>query len=303
MWGTVFQISTEKSSMGCCSGKVVDEQSLPSTPKTAGVPPTEEERLVHDPHLEQIADGVDFVQTLLQSSFVTNNTSLKEQFEKAMTETTPEEVQEADETYYSEAEQAGVEQRIGVLPSVSGYAQDDRKIRWQKGELLGVGAFGKVYLALDVDTGQLLAVKQVTLGGQPNSSKFKEQLRSLETEISLLRPLKHENIVAYYGCDRDGEDLNIYLELVPGGSIASLLQKFGPFSENVCRSYTRQLLYGLEYLHANRIIHRDIKGGNLLVDSNGLVKLADFGASTRIQVIRVAIFLYWQMALVLSCGA
>lgn len=281
--------------MGCCgtkeeSAKPAAKSTLVEVPEILPSPTTSETaRLVHDPHLEKIANEVDFVKTLMQSSFVSSDNSIKEQFERCMNETTAEEVQRADATYYSEAEQAKIEKRIGVLNASAVSMKEDRQIRWQKGEVLGVGAFGKVFLALDVDTGQLLAVKQVTLGDQPNSRKFQEQLQALEQEISLLRPLQHENIVTYYGCDRDGDDLNIYLELVPGGSIASLLQKFGPFSENVVRNYTRQLLLGLEYLHANRIIHRDIKGGNLLVDSNGLVKLADFGASTRIQNFMTAV--------------
>jgi hypothetical protein len=64
--------------------------------------------------------------------------------------------------------------------------------------------------------------------------------------------------------------------------VAHLLKQFGPFSLSVVREYTRQILLGLEYLHDNGIIHRDIKGGNILVDANRTVKLADFGASTQL---------------------
>ena len=76
--------------------------------------------------------------------------------------------------------------------------------------------------------------------------------------------------------------LHIFLEFVPGGSIASLLSKFGPFAERVISVYTRQILEGLEYLHRNQIMHRDIKGANILVDNAGVVKLADFGASRQL---------------------
>jgi serine/threonine protein kinase len=69
-------------------------------------------------------------------------------------------------------------------------------------------------------------------------------------------------------------------EFVPGGSISLLLSKFGPFPEDVIRKYTRQIMEGLTYLHTNSVIHRDIKGANLLVTQSGIVKLADFGCST-----------------------
>jgi len=238
-----------------------------------------------DPHLEALANNVDFVNTVLQSSFVSTNSGLREQFDQALKETTPEEIQEAEDTYFSESEQANMLSRFGFLDTSSAPVISDRKITWQKGELLGVGAFGRVYMALDVDTGGLLAVKQVTLGGNPTDKSFVEQMRALESEITLLRPLKHENIVRCYGCERVGDELNIFLELVPGGSITSLLQKFGPFPEVMVRVYTRQLLCGLEYLHAHRIIHRDIKGANILVDNTGMVKLADFGASKQLQTV------------------
>ena len=71
----------------------------------------------------------------------------------------------------------------------------------------------------------------------------------------------------------------VFLEYVPGGSIASMLTRFGCFAETLCRHYTRQILLGLEYLHGVKVAHRDVKGANVLVNRNGVVKLTDFGAA------------------------
>ena len=71
----------------------------------------------------------------------------------------------------------------------------------------------------------------------------------------------------------------MYVRYVSGGSIRKILTAFGPLTEAIVRVYTRQILLGLEYLHNNRAIHRDIKGANILVDTRGSVKLADFGCS------------------------
>jgi serine/threonine protein kinase len=74
--------------------------------------------------------------------------------------------------------------------------------------------------------------------------------------MTILRRLNHPNIVRYYGTSREGNQLNIFLEYVPGGSIHSLLQRFGHLTEEVIAVYTRQILTGLEYLHRHKVVHR-----------------------------------------------
>ncbi|XWS39346.1 hypothetical protein CRYUN_Cryun18bG0044700 [Craigia yunnanensis] len=155
-------------------------------------------------------------------------------------------------------------------------------IRWRKGELIGCGAFGRVYMGMNLDSGELLAVKQVLIAANASKEKTQAHIRELEEEVKLLQNLSHPNIVRYLGTAREDDSLNILLEFVPGGSISSLLGNFGSFPESVVRMYTKQLLLGLEYLHKNRIVHRDIKGANILVDNKGCIKLADFGASKKV---------------------
>eukprot|EP01080_Neovahlkampfia_damariscottae_P005215 gene5215-8827_t len=149
---------------------------------------------------------------------------------------------------------------------------------WQKGGLLGSGSSGEVYMALNVDTGEPMAVKMIPIS--TDSPEGKENVKSIAKEINLMKKLNHENIVRYLGSDiQDSKTLCIFLEFVPGGSLSSLLKKFTLFHENIVRLYTRQILSGLKYLHDNNIVHRDIKGGNILLDEKGTIKLADFGHS------------------------
>lgn len=156
---------------------------------------------------------------------------------------------------------------------------------WRLGKLLGQGAFGRVYLCYDADTGRELAVKQVQF--DPESPETSKEVSALECEIQLLKNLCHERIVQYYGCLRDSMErtLSIFMEYMPGGSIKDQLKSYGALTENVTRRYTRQILEGVSYLHSNMIVHRDIKGANILRDSVGNVKLGDFGASRRLQTI------------------
>ncbi|XP_029363427.1 mitogen-activated protein kinase kinase kinase 3 isoform X2 [Echeneis naucrates] len=158
-------------------------------------------------------------------------------------------------------------------------------VTWRQGKLLGQGAFGRVYLCYDVDTGRELAAKQVQF--DPDSPETSKEVSALECEIQLLKNLHHERIVQYYGCLRDHNErtLTIFMEYMPGGSVKDQLKAYGALTENVTRKYTRQILEGMSYLHSNMIVHRDIKGANILRDSAGNVKLGDFGASKRLQTI------------------
>src|SRR6195952_791616 len=99
-------------------------------------------------------------------------------------------------------------------------------------------------------------------------------------EIDLLKNLDHPNIVKYQGSVKTPETLNIILEYCENGSLHSICKNFGKFPENLVALYMSQVLQGLLYLHEQGVIHRDIKGANILTTKEGLVKLADFGVAT-----------------------
>ncbi|KAL5777049.1 hypothetical protein ACOSP7_009975 [Xanthoceras sorbifolium] len=144
---------------------------------------------------------------------------------------------------------------------------------WEKGELLGRGSFGSVYEGIS-DDGFFFAVKEVSLLDQ--GSQGKQSIYQLEQEIALLSQFEHENIVQYYGTDKDESKLYIFLELVTKGSLQNLYQRYN-LRDSQVSAYTRQILHGLKYLHDRNVVHRDIKCANILVDASGSVKLADFG--------------------------
>jgi mitogen-activated protein kinase kinase kinase len=169
------------------------------------------------------------------------------------------------------------------------YLEQDswENVKYMKGALIGQGSFGSVYLALHAVTGELMAVKQVELPSASGTSQMDHRknhmVEALKHEIGLLRDLKHKNIVQYLGSNSDDQHLNIFLEYVPGGSVATMLVNYGPLGESLIQNFVRQILQGLSYLHSRDIIHRDIKGANILVDNKGSVKISDFGISKRVE--------------------
>eukprot|EP00668_Euglena_longa_P005411 GGOE01006378.1.p1 GENE.GGOE01006378.1~~GGOE01006378.1.p1 ORF type:complete len:809 (-),score=105.90 GGOE01006378.1:276-2702(-) len=158
----------------------------------------------------------------------------------------------------------------------NGDAQKGRKpkVKYKVSDVLGRGGFATVYLGMNQDTGELIAVKRIMVSKNEGS-----KIKAICKEIDILRSLSHSKVVQYLGYEVEAGFLNILLEYVPGGSIASLLEKFGEFDENVIRIYTLQILIGLNYLHDNKVLHRDIKGANILVTQRGTVKLTDFGSA------------------------
>ncbi|KAJ1646883.1 mitogen-activated protein kinase kinase kinase [Coemansia asiatica] len=165
-------------------------------------------------------------------------------------------------------------------------------IQWIKGKLIGKGSFGNVHVAINAATGEVIAVKQIKLpksicalnkgvGSQRDKDQWEEAISMMYTEVELLKDLDHENIVQLLGFEIVGGVMSMFLEYVPGGTVQSLVQQHGPLPESVVHSFLRQILAGLAYLHERSILHRDIKGANILVDETGTCKISDFGVSRR----------------------
>ncbi|KAJ6575035.1 kinase-like domain-containing protein [Mycena capillaripes] len=152
------------------------------------------------------------------------------------------------------------------------------------GELIGKGSYARVYLAMNANNGELMAVKRVetpqTASDRVDSRQL-EVVEALKFESETLKYLEHPNIVQYLGFEETPETLNIFLEYVPGGTIGSCLSKHGKFNQEVTKWFTEQILAGLEYLHSTGILHRDLKGDNILVEPSGTCKISDFGISKK----------------------
>lgn len=198
--------------------------------------------------------------------------------------TSPGRISTRDGSSQESLKAAESDQALQKLASLS-VAAVSPPINWSKGKLLGAGAFGQVFLCHDHNTGRQLAVKVVDIDPHSDPATQKEVL-CLETEIQLLKNLRHERIVTYFGTERSDSKLCIFTEYMPGGSIYQHLKNVGALNEVLTRKYTKQILQGVAYLHEHNIVHRDVKGANILRDSDGNVKLADFGASKRLHTIR-----------------
>mmetsp|Transcript_65366 Transcript_65366/g.156282 ORF Transcript_65366/g.156282 Transcript_65366/m.156282 type:complete len:443 (+) Transcript_65366:145-1473(+) len=166
-------------------------------------------------------------------------------------------------------------------PSKPNSRSSGEVLGWRRGREIGNGSYGSVFLAQDLVDGHTFAVKAAKLDERDEGDrKFCDKLRQ---ELEVCRDLRHRHIVSCLGHDYVRGRLYIYLEYVPGGSLRSMLNNFGALEGALLQKATRGILKGLHYLHTHEppIVHRDLKGANVLVDLNFCMKLADFGCSKR----------------------
>ncbi|XP_074497197.1 mitogen-activated protein kinase kinase kinase kinase 5 isoform X1 [Sebastes fasciatus] len=149
--------------------------------------------------------------------------------------------------------------------------QDDFEILLR----VGGGTYGEVYKARNKQNGELAAIKVIKMEPEDDFS-------IIQQEIVIVKSCKHPNIVAYYGSYIRAHKLWICMEFCGGGSLQDIYHVTGPLSEPQIAYICREMLQGLDYLHAQKKIHRDIKGANVLLNDQGEVRLADFGISAQI---------------------
>lgn len=159
-------------------------------------------------------------------------------------------------------------------------SSDNRVVvdKYAKGKLLGKGGFAKCYLATCLSTNTDYALKIVQ---KSSLVKLKSRLK-LQSEIKIHRSLNHEYIVRFDRFFEDHANAYIRLELCSNNSMSELQKRRKRLTEPEARYYLSQLVAGMEYLHANLIIHRDLKLGNLFIDENLCVKIGDFGLATKL---------------------
>ncbi|KAG4158621.1 hypothetical protein ERO13_D02G130100v2 [Gossypium hirsutum] len=155
--------------------------------------------------------------------------------------------------------------------------REDPSTKYELLNELGKGSYGAVYKARNIRTSELVAVKVISL------SEGEEEYEEIRGEIEMLQQCSHSNVVRYFGSYPGEEYLWIVMEYCGGGSVADLMNDTEePLEENQIAYICREALKGLDYLHSIFKVHRDIKGGNILLTEQGEVKLGDFGVAAQL---------------------
>ncbi|GAA5849655.1 hypothetical protein JCM8547_000523 [Rhodosporidiobolus lusitaniae] len=149
----------------------------------------------------------------------------------------------------------------------------------QRGELLGEGGFARVYLCTEPDGITYKALKVIDKQ-QLKSTKTKSKLFA---EIKIHQAMQHPNIIAFEHCFEDDSNVYMQLELCSNGSLLDLLRLRRRYSEPEARFYLTQLVGACDYMHANSVIHRDLKLGNLMLDENMDLRVGDFGLAALVK--------------------
>uniref|UniRef100_A0A3B5K830 Mitogen-activated protein kinase kinase kinase 4 n=1 Tax=Takifugu rubripes TaxID=31033 RepID=A0A3B5K830_TAKRU len=148
--------------------------------------------------------------------------------------------------------------------------------KWQRGNKIGEGQYGKVYTCINVDTGELMAMKEIRF--QPNDHKT---IKETADELKIFEGIKHPNLVRYFGVELHREEMYIFMEYCDEGTLEEV-SRLG-LQEHVIRLYSKQTTTAINVLHEHGIVHRDIKGANIFLTSSGLIKLGDFGCSVKLR--------------------
>ena len=181
------------------------------------------------------------------------------------------------ESMYYKKEKEKISQHIKQYYTLNNEYPKTKIHFYKYGRVVGKGAFGKVNLALHVCSGKLVAIKSFN----KKNLKSKNSIQKIHYEIEIQKKLKHPFITQILDTFETDTHLFIVMEYICG-DLASFIRKRSKISEPCAKVIFKQIIEGLKYIHQNKIVHRDIKPDNILIDLHNTVKIADFGVSRKV---------------------